>query len=168
MYRIKKDEYYLDIAKAVSQRSSCLNKHWGTVIVKDDTIISTGYNGAPRGVTDCYEKEHCRLMDYRKKNKLGRGTCYEQCLSVHAEMNAIIFADGDKLKDSTLYLYGTEFIGFDRNEQLVQNPRPCAECRKMIINAGIKHVVVRTDTSHHYVYDVENWSKSENDIVGTY
>lgn len=105
-------------------------------------------------------------MDYRKKNKLGRGTCYEQCLSVHAEMNAIIFADGDKLKDATLYLYGTEFIGFDRNEQLVQNPKPCAECRKMIINAGIEKVVVKTTPTNVYTFNTKSWN--ENDITGGY
>ena len=64
MKRIGKEDYYLNIAKAVSQRSTCLNKHWGAVIVKDDVIVSTGFNGAPRGVVDCYQKESCRLLEY--------------------------------------------------------------------------------------------------------
>lgn len=110
--RISKHKYYLNIAEVVSQRSTCLCKHWGAVIVKDDTIVSTGFNGAPRKVVDCLEKQECRLLQYRKKNKLGRGTAYEQCLSVHAEMNAIIFADKDKLKNSTLYLAGFEIVDF--------------------------------------------------------
>lgn len=168
MDRIEKDKYYLNIAETVAQRSTCLCKHWGAVIVKDDTIISTGFNGAPRNVVDCLEKQECRLLQYRRKNNLGRGTAYEQCLSVHAEMNAIIFADKNKMKGATMYLVGKELVGIDQFEQYVISPRPCAMCRKMIINAGIENVVVRLNKNQAFTYNVKDWTLIEDDIVGDY
>ena len=118
MSRINKDKYYLDIAEVVLTRSTCMNKHWGAVLVKDDTILSTGFNGAPRGVKDCYEHGFCRLYEYRRKNNLGRGTAYEQCISCHAEMNAIVFVHDKSLTEgSTLYLVGKELTDLDENNQ---------------------------------------------------
>lgn len=166
MERISKDMYYCNIAEAVSQRSTCLMKHWGAVIVKDDTIISTGFNGAPRHIDDCLSKGNCRLLNYRKKNNLPRGTGYEQCLSVHAEMNAIIFADKESLKGATLYLCGKEILDFEGNEYYVKNPAPCNQCKKMIINAGIEKVVVKTTPTNLCTFDTKNWN--ENDITGGY
>ena len=145
MERIDKHNYYLNIAESVAQRSSCIMKHWGAVIVKDDVIVSTGFNGAPRGVNDCYEKGYCRLVDYRKKNKLGRGEGYEQCLSVHAEMNAIINASKEEMEGATLYLCGIEHITLDSNFwRYVNNAKPCVNCRKAIINAKIKNGTVNS------------------------
>ena len=117
MSRINKDVYYLDIAEVVLTRSTCMNKHWGAVLVKDDQILSTGFNGAPRGCKDCYENGFCRLYEYRKKNNLGRGEGYEQCIAVHAEMNAILFANGET-KGSTLYLVGKECMDFWDSTQI--------------------------------------------------
>lgn len=166
MNRISKEEYYLGIAKAVSARSTCLTKHWGAVIVKDDQIISCGFNGAPRGCEDCLERGFCRLTDYRRKAKLGRGTGYEQCLSVHAELNAIIFADKDKLVGSALFLYGEENTSFDGTLSIVKNAMPCTSCRKAIINAGIRHVIVKTDVGF-ICYVVDDWKNVES-ITGGY
>lgn len=166
MERISKDLYYLGIAKAVSQRSSCLNKHWGAVIVKDDVIVSTGFNGAPRNVKDCYEKGYCRLAEYRRKNKLGRGEGYEQCLSVHAEMNAIIQASKEELDGATLYLYGVE-RNLDGEWQYVSNPMPCVNCRRAIINAKIKIVMVQVRDDAGMKFDVNDWEQ-EDLIVGGY
>lgn len=165
MERLSKTEYYLGIANAVSKRSSCLTKHWGAVIVKDDTIVSTGYNGAPRKVQDCMERGFCKLAEYRRKTNSGRGTCYEQCVSVHAEMNAIIFANKEDLKDSTLYLFGEECNNLEYTWNCVENPNPCSECKKMIINAGIKTIVVKTSYGWKSV-SPSIWT--EDDITGGY
>lgn len=166
--RISKEMYYLGIAKAVSQRSSCLNKHWGAVIVKDDVIVSTGFNGAPRGCKDCYEKGFCRLSNYRRDNKLGRGEGYEQCLSVHAEMNAIIQASKEELEDSTLYLYGVEQVDMDGTWWYVKSPRPCVNCRRAIMNAKISNVIVQTTDTNYSSFNVKSWSLVEDEIVGGY
>ena len=167
MERISKTMYYLGIAKAVSQRSSCLNKHWGAVIVKDDVIVSTGFNGAPRGVKDCIEKGYCRLAEYRRKNKLGRGEGYEQCMSVHAEMNAIIQASKEELEGATLYLYGVECTNLENVWNYVANPMPCVNCRRAIINAKIQKVIIQKDDNTGIQFDVDNWEQEEN-IVGGY
>lgn len=166
--RIDKDNYYLNIAETVSQRSTCLTKHWGAIIVKDDTIVSTGFNGAPRKVKDCLQKGYCRLTEHRKKTNSGRGTCYEQCLSVHAEMNAMLSASKDEMLGATLYLVGKESTSLDGGFDYVKNPKPCTMCRKMIINAGIERVIVRIDRSYHSNYLVKGWTLNEDEIVGGY
>lgn len=166
MERISKAMYYLGIAEAVSKRSSCLNKHWGAVIVKDDVIVSTGFNGAPRSVKDCIEKGYCRLAEYRRKNKLSRGEGYEQCMSVHAEMNAIINASKEELEGSTLYLYGVE-RNMDGDWTYVSKPMSCVNCRKAIINAKIKKVIVQVNDGRGIQFDVCDWEQ-EDMIVGGY
>ena len=159
MSRINKDQYYLDIAEVVLTRSTCMNKHWGAVLVKDDQILSTGFNGAPRGCKDCYEKGFCKLYDYRKKHNLGRGEGYEQCISVHAEMNAIIFVHDKSLtQGSTLYLTGKELIGLDGDWKYVANPNPCHLCKKLIVNAGISKVVCRVSQFQILELDPREWT----------
>ena len=101
MNRIPRELYYLEIAKAAAMRSTCINKHWGAVIVKDDAIISTGYNGSPRGVPNCCDTGYC----YRIENNIQRGTQYERCMAIHAEANAIITASHGQMINATLYLY---------------------------------------------------------------
>jgi dCMP deaminase len=126
--------YYLEIAKAVSQRSSCLSKHYGAVIVKNNTIVSTGYNGAPRGRLNCCERGMCQ----RIANKVKRGTDYNSsCRSCHAEQNAIINASKEEMDGATLYLYGYDMV----NDCIVHDPSCCPMCKRMVINAGIKWVV---------------------------
>ena len=96
--RVSKENYYLDIAQTVAERSTCLRKCYGAIIVKNDVIVSTGYNGAPRG------RKNCSDINYCMRDALGipRGERYEMCRSVYAEANAIIAADRDKMLGSTL------------------------------------------------------------------
>lgn len=128
--RISKKEYYLGIALAVSKRSTCLRRKYGAVIVKDDEIIATGYNGSPRGEANCCYLEYC----WRESNNIPHGERYEACKSVHAEQNAIISASRKDMIGSTMYLIGTE-------DDKVIKAVPCDICRRMIVNAGIKEVI---------------------------
>ena len=134
--RKSKIEYYLDIAKSVSERSTCLKRHYGAVIVKNDEIIATGYNGAPRGRENCCDIGSC----LRIKMGIPSGQRYEICRSVHAEMNAIISASRKDMKGSTLYLVGVEPDG-----SYTKNAEPCSMCKRLIINAGIESIIIRSD-----------------------
>lgn len=143
MARLSKDEYYLGIALAVSKRSTCLKRHYGAVIVKNNEIIATGYNGAPRGVESCYECGFCKRINV--PHNTGD---YSECKSVHAEQNAIISAPRRDMIGSTLYLAGEENVAdeekadaWDNDWQLVENAIPCPICSRMIKNAGIERVV---------------------------
>jgi len=131
--RPAKPFYYLDIARATAARSNCINKHWGAIIVKDDEIISTGYNGAPRGRINCCDLGYC----YRIKAQIPRGTQYETCRSVHAEANAIISASRKDMLHSTMYIYGWDVV----YNRIVTKPDSCMMCKRMIINAGIDEVI---------------------------
>lgn len=130
--RPSKVNYYLDIAKSVSARSTCLRRRYGAIIVKNDEIIATGYNGAPRGEENCCTIGEC----YRKENDIPHGTQYELCRSVHAEQNAIISAARKDMIGSDLYLYGEE----DGKEIYVW---PCTICTRLIKNAGICWVITK-------------------------
>lgn len=112
------------------------------------------------------EKGYCRLSEYRRKKKLGRGTAYEQCISTHAEMNAIIFGSKDDMNGATLYLYGTELVGLCNEYQMVPFPNPCSECKKLIINARIKEIITLDDRNCINAINVSDWN--ENDITGGY
>ena len=125
--RISKDEYYLSIAAAVSKRSTCLRRQYGAVIIKNDEIISTGYNGAARGEPNCCDTGEC----WREAHNIPHGEQYEKCVAVHAEQNAIISAARRDTIGSVLYL-----AGFDANGELA-SPMPCAICSRFIKNAGI-------------------------------
>ena len=128
--RIDKDKYYLSIALAVAQRSTCLRRQYGAVIVKNDEIIATGYNGSPRGEQNCCDVEYC----WREANSVPHGERYEACKSVHAEQNAIISASRKDMIGSVLYLAGIE------NGKVI-TATPCDICRRMITNAGIKKII---------------------------
>jgi dCMP deaminase len=138
--RIDKDNYYLNIAKAVAARSTCLRRQYGAVIVADDEIIATGYNGAPRGeanccdVGKCYCREHSTPIDERAAR---HGDQYGTCVAVHAEQNAIISAPRRSMRGATLYLACLD-------ETI--DPAPCNICDRMIKNAGITRVVTRAGT----------------------
>ena len=147
MSRPNKDNYYLHFAKTASERSTCLKRNYGAVIVKDDRVVSTGYNGAPRGSDNCHEIGKCPRMD------VPSNTDYTSCRSVHAEANAIIQASYNDMIGSTLYLYGTTAT----NGQPINDPEPCPMCKRLIINAGIKHVIVRHDQSTLTKYTVSDW-----------
>ena len=134
MNRISKQEYYLGIAAAVARRSTCLRRQYGAVIVKNDEIVATGYNGAPRGDDNCCDVGEC----WRERNHIPHGEQYEKCVAVHAECNAIISASRRDMLGAALYLYG--FEGFDHP---IESPVPCLICSRLIKNAGIAQVINR-------------------------
>lgn len=131
--RPSKTKYYLDIAAAVAARSTCIRRQYGAVIVKDDTIVSTGYNGAARGVQNCCDTGVC----WREDHGIPHGEQYEKCQAVHAEANAIINASREEMKGATLYLAGFEYGA------RIDNPEPCLMCYRLIVNSGIHEVVTR-------------------------
>lgn len=130
--RPSKARYYLGIAEAVSKRSTCLRRQYGAVIVKDDEIIATGYNGSPRGWQNCCDS----LDECPRKTAAHNSGDYGSCASVHAEMNAIISAARREMIGSTLYLWG-----YDSEIGVIEHPRPCPICERLINNAGINKVV---------------------------
>ena len=125
------DEYFIEIAKVVSSRSTCMRRQYGAVIVKDRVIISTGYNGSPRGIKNCVDTKTCT----RKELNIPSGERYELCEAVHAEQNAIINAPPDRMKGSTIYIAGFE------EDRSFANGRPCKLCDRMIKNAQIAKVI---------------------------
>ena len=157
MERRDKINYYLDLAETVSQRCTCLRRHYGAVIVKNDEVISTGYVGAPRGRKNCSDIGFC----IREKLNSPRGERYELCRSVHAEANAIISASRSEMMGATLFLVGKEA----ENGEYVKNATPCSMCRRLIINAGITRVVIRnTKTEYSAVDVVRDWVDADEEI----
>lgn len=130
MSRISKQEYYLFIARAVARRSTCVRRHYGAVIVKDDRIIATGYNGSARGEPNCCDVGEC----WREAHGIPHGEQYEKCVAVHAEDNAISQA-GREAIGATIYLWGEEADG------TVIHAEPCLMCSRKIKNAGITKVI---------------------------
>ena len=135
MERTSKENYYLDIAETVIERSTCLRRQYGAIIVKNDEIISTGYNGAPRGRKNCSDLGYCT----REAMQVPRGERYELCRSVHAEANAIISAARRDMAGGTLYLVGRDAP----SGEVLSDATSCSMCRRLIINAGLKKVVIR-------------------------
>ena len=128
--RISKKQYYLEIAKAVAQRSTCLKRQYGAVIVSaNDEIIATGYNGAPRGYNNCTDNGFCPRM-----NVAHNTGDYGTCSSVHAEQNAMLSAARKDMIGGTLYLVGRDNGNWFAAE-------PCPICNRMIQNSGIKNTV---------------------------
>ena len=159
MKRIDKNNYYLDIAEAALKRSTCLRRCFGAIIVKNDEIISTGYNGAPRGRKNCTDLGYCM----REKLGIPRGERYELCRSVHAEENAIISASRRDMIDASLYLVGKNYS----DKSYVENARPCAMCKKTIINSGIKNIYVRNTKEDYTVIDVNDFIINDESLEGT-
>ena len=157
MDRIDKINYYLDIAETVSKRGTCLRNNYGSVIVKNDEIISTGYTGAPRGRKNCLDLGCCR----RKMTTDLSGAGYELCRSVHSEQNAIISANRRDMLGATLYLVGIN----KRNGEYVKDNYPCTLCKRMIINAGIEKVVMRDTKTEYRVQFVENWINDDETLM---
>jgi dCMP deaminase len=146
--RPPKDEYYLEIAKAVAQRSPCIRRKYGAVIVKNDAIVSTGYNGPARGVINCFE-----VGCIKDLQNLPHGMAYEDCPGVHAEENAVVNAarNGSNVLGGILYI-----AGIDREGKLVE-ATPCLRCRRILINAGIEKVVIRKEDGGIKYINVQNW-----------
>lgn len=153
--RPSKDEYYLKIAEAVSMRGTCLRRKFGSIIVKDDTIISTGYVGAPRDRQNCSDRGVC----FRMENNIPSGTRYEACRSMHSEMNAIINADPVRRKDAKLYLVGIE------NDGSYTEADCCSMCKRMIINSGISEVIFRTASGGIRKADVKSWVYNDDSLT---
>lgn len=162
-YRPNKEEYYLNIAKEVAKRSTCMSVKIGAIIVKDDQIVATGYNGAPRKVKDCYEIGIC----LRRKLGIPSGERYEICRSVHAEQNCIINAAraGVSILNGTMYQFGFRII--DGKEKLI-NSYPCFICKKMIINAGLEKYVGMQEIGTYKIYYIRDWVSEwrEKDMLG--
>lgn len=119
------DEYFMEMAELTAKRSTCVRRSVGAVIVKDRHAIATGYNGAPRGIAHCEERGGC----IRQKLNVPSGQRHELCMALHAEQNAIIQAAamGHGIEGGTIYI----------------THQPCAICAKMIINSGIKRIVIK-------------------------
>lgn len=156
MKRIDKENYYLDIAGTVMERSTCLRRCYGAIIVQHDEIISTGYNGAPRGRNNCMDLGYCTRMAMN----IPSGERYELCRSVHAEANAIISASRRDMAGGTLYLAGRDA----QTGELLGDATSCSMCRRLIINAGLERVVIRRTETEFEVIPVSQWI-AEDDTV---
>lgn len=156
MERISKENYYLDIAETVLERATCLRRVYGAIIVKNDEIISTGYNGAPRGRANCVDMGYCS----REAMNVPRGERYELCRSVHAEANAIISASRRDMVGGTIYLVGRNAA----TGELLPDATSCLMCRRMVINAGLERVVIRRTKTEFEVVSVETWI-AEDDLM---
>lgn len=156
--RTDKINYYLDIAQSVSERSTCLRRHYGCVIVNNDEIIATGYNGAPRGRKNCNELGFC----YREKMEVPRGERYELCRSVHAEQNAIISAARKDIINGTMYIVGINV----KTGEIEPKSTSCMMCKRVVINSGIKEVIVREPNHEYTIYKVEDWVNDDDSLNG--
>ena len=153
--RPSKDEYYLEIARAVSLRSPCIRRQFGAIIVKDDVVVATGYNGPARGVVNCTEvgclKDELDLPHY---------SGYDYCDGVHAEENCIINAarHGAGVLDGTLYMYGRNY-----KDGSLTEAKPCDRCKRAIINAGIERVVIKKSDESIGVIDPHEWVREDTE-----
>ena len=158
--RVSKHNYYLDIAQTVAERSTCLRKKYGAIIVKDDAIIATGYNGAPRGRKNCSDLNFCM----REKLQIPRGERYELCRAVHAEANAIISAPRDQMLGSTLY----QTCVSPEDGSIVGDICSCMMCKRMVINAGIAKVIFRDTKDEYRIVDVQEWIDDDDSLSGKF
>ena len=156
MERKSKVNYYLDIAQTVATRGTCLRKHFGAIIVRNDVIVSTGYNGAPRGRQNCCDMGDC----LRDRMKIPRGERYELCRSVHAEANAIIAAARESMLGADLFLCCVD----PGTGELVGGTTCCQMCKRLVINAGIRRVYVRENEENFSVYDVDSWVTNDDSL----
>lgn len=155
--RTSKKNYYLDIADSVLERSTCLRRKYGAIIVLNDEIISTGYNGAPRGRKNCSDLGYCT----RENLKIPSGERYELCRSVHAEANAIISASRRDMIGATLYLVGRDAC----TNELLHEATSCSMCRRLIINAGIEKIVIRRTPTEYETVPVSDWIDQDDSIT---
>ena len=156
MGRIDKENYYLNIAETVAGRSTCLRRCYGAILVKSDEIISTGYNGAPRGRRNCIDLGYCTRMAMN----IPSGERYELCRSVHAEANAIISAARRDTLGATLYMVCVA----PETGALIPGSTSCSMCRRLIINAGIRRVVIRDTPTEYRVVEVSDWVEEDDSL----
>ena len=160
MSRIDKENYYLDIAETVLRRSTCLRRKYGAIIVRNDEMIATGYNGAPRGRTNCSDLGYC----IREKLRIPSGQRYELCRSVHAEANAIISAARSETLGAALYMACRDA----QTGELVSGTSSCGMCRRLIINAGISRVIIRETEDKYSIVNVRDWVFNDDSLHGEY
>ena len=154
--RNDKDNYYLDIAETVLERSTCVRRKYGAIIVLNDEIIATGYNGAPRGRQNCLDRGMC----VRDELSIPSGERYELCRSVHAEANAIISAARRDMIDATLYLAGSNA----KTGELLDDTTSCLMCRRLIINSGIEKTVCRISKDNYTVTNTRDWVFNDDSL----
>ena len=155
--RTSKQNYYLDIADSVLERSTCLRRKYGAIIVRNDEIISTGYNGAPRGRRNCSDLGVCT----RETLHIPSGERYELCRSVHAEANCIISAARRDTIGATLYMVCVN----PKDGSLIPESTSCSMCRRLIINAGIEKIIIRDTPTDYRVVDVkEEWIDEDDSL----
>lgn len=157
MARIEKENYYLDIAQTVLERSTCLRRCYGAIIVQNDEIVATGYNGAPRGRKNCVDLGYC----VREQMQVPRGQRYELCRSVHAEANAIISASRNECIGGDLYLVGKDA----KTGQILGDATSCSMCRRMVINAGIRRVIIRVTEKEFTIVPVQDWVDCDESLL---
>ena len=158
--RVSKHNYYLDIAQTVAERCTCIRRKFGSIIVKDDVIVSTGYNGAPRGRKNCSDLGFC----LRDKLGIPRGERYEMCRSVHSEANAIIAAPRDRMLGATLYMACVS----PADGSLCPGTNNCMMCKRLIINAGIETVIIRDTPTEYRVINVADWIENDDSLTGEF
>ena len=156
--RPSKIDYYLAMAEVASTRGTCLRRRFGSVIVKDDRIVSTGYAGAPSGRQNCCDIGYCR----REKLNAQRGTMYHLCRSVHSEQNAIINASKEEMLGATLYLAGVNIA----DGSIVKNADCCSMCKRFIINSGISRVIIKDPEKPegYRAIDVSEWVSNDDSL----
>jgi len=157
MKRRNKINYYLDIAQVVSERATCLRRSFGAIIVRSDEIISTGFNGAPRGRENCCDRGFC----LRESMNVPKGQRFEICRSVHAEANCIISAARRDMMGSTLYLACRD----TKTGEIDGQVEPCSMCKRLIINAGISTVIVRVFENEYKSITVEKWVEEDDTVA---
>lgn len=156
MSRIEKAQYYLDIAQTVARRSTCLRRCYGAILVNNDEIIATGYNGAPRGRKNCVDLQYCT----REAMNIPSGERYELCRSVHAEANCIISAARKDMLGGTLYMACID----PADGSIIPHSTSCTMCRRQIINGGIDQVVIRDTKEEYRTILVENWIEEDDSL----
>ena len=156
MNRVDKENYYLDIAQSVLERSTSLRRQYGAIIVRNDEIVSTGYNGAPRGRKNCVDLGRCT----REELQVPSGQRYELCRSVHAEANAIISASRNECIGGDIYLVGHDA----KTGAILPDATSCSMCRRMIINAGLRRVVIRNSRTEFTIVQVQDWIDQDDTL----
>ena len=160
MERVSKENYYIDISQTVAERCTCLRRKFGAIIVNNDVIVSTGYNGAPRGRKNCSDLKFCM----RDKLNIPRGERYEMCRSVHAEQNAIIAAPREQMLGATLYMACVS----PETGEVVSGMNSCMMCKRVILNAGISRVIVRDTPTEYRVIDTQEWIDDDDSLSGQF
>ncbi len=161
--RVDKHNYYLDIAETVMERSTCIRRQYGAIIVNNDEIVSTGYCGSPRGRRNCSDTGYCR----REFMRVPRGQRYELCRSVHAEANCIISASRHEMAGGVLYLVGKDA----RTGEYLIDTDCCSMCKRLVINAGLTKVFLRRNKETFEVINVKDWIYNDDTLdneVGSY